>query len=125
MKHLEGIDPFEGKRYVIPKECRISIPPEPKKYKGMTWLPGEQTWIVRIRVQGRQFYLGKFKDQRDAALAYDNALWFLQDYMHTLVPELNLPDFFSAEASPKVMAIRRQLKQQGFPSRPRDFELPE
>jgi hypothetical protein len=98
--------------------------PEPKKWRGMTWVPVDQMWIVRIRVQGTRFYLGKFKDRLNAALAYDNALWFLQDYMCAVTPKLNRPDRPPITPDPKVLAIRCRLKQSGFPCRPSGFTPP-
>lgn len=40
-------------------------------YKGVSWSGGK--WRVRICVDGRNIYLGRFKSEEKAALAYNNA----------------------------------------------------
>ena len=42
------------------------------QFKGITKGRGEK-FIARIKVHGRSIYLGEFRDQRSAALAYDSA----------------------------------------------------
>jgi hypothetical protein len=41
------------------------------KYKGVHWFSGK--WVAQIHQNGKQYYLGRFKDEEDAARAYDAA----------------------------------------------------
>jgi hypothetical protein len=43
------------------------------KYKGITFYKRYQNWGATIHVNGRRIFLGKFKDEIDAAKAYDRA----------------------------------------------------
>jgi len=43
------------------------------KYKGPAWDSRDRRWEVRISVNGRRIYIGRFKDQIEAARAYDRA----------------------------------------------------
>lgn len=43
------------------------------EYKGVHWGKREQRWVARICVDGRNIHLGYFREEIDAALAYDNA----------------------------------------------------
>jgi hypothetical protein len=43
------------------------------RYKGVSWRKDIRKWDVRIVVHGRQIFLGHFRDELDAALAYDGA----------------------------------------------------
>ena len=43
------------------------------KYKGLAWDRQDRRWEVRISVNGRRIYIGRFKDQLEAAKAYDAA----------------------------------------------------
>lgn len=43
------------------------------QYKGLTWIPAEKRWKVRIFIDGRSVSLGRFKDEVEAAHAYDDA----------------------------------------------------
>lgn len=36
-------------------------------YKGVTWLSANKVWIAQIKVNGKNIYLGSFKDKEDAA----------------------------------------------------------
>jgi len=47
--------------------------PSRSKYKGLTWHKRKSKWHVRIRVEGRTISLGYFRDQIQAARAYDAA----------------------------------------------------
>lgn len=42
-------------------------------YRGVNWLPKARMWRAIIYVDGRQKYLGTFKNELDAAMAYDRA----------------------------------------------------
>ena len=42
-------------------------------YKGVSWHKGTQKWASNINVDGKMEYLGIFEDERDAAIAYNNA----------------------------------------------------
>jgi hypothetical protein len=43
------------------------------KYKGVTWQKESKGWRVRITVNNKQILLGQFKDEVEAAKAYDRA----------------------------------------------------
>ena len=43
------------------------------KYKGVSWDKKEKRWIVSIRCHGKIDFLGRFKNETEAARAYDNA----------------------------------------------------
>lgn len=43
------------------------------KYKGITFHKERQKWAALICVHGRRIFLGKFKDEIEAAKAYDSA----------------------------------------------------
>lgn len=40
-------------------------------FKGVEWSKAKNRWIARIRFQGKNFYLGHYKIESDAAIAYD------------------------------------------------------
>lgn len=40
------------------------------KYKGVTWNAKNRKWQAQIKISGRQYYLGIFVEETDAALAY-------------------------------------------------------
>lgn len=44
-----------------------------QQYKGVHWNKKDKRWSAAIRENGRQLHLGNFKDERQAALAYDAA----------------------------------------------------
>lgn len=50
-------------------------PPEGQnsQYKGVLWEPRHQRWVARIQADGAPTYLGEYRDEREAALAYDRA----------------------------------------------------
>lgn len=43
------------------------------KYKGLAWDSRGRRWEVRISVNGKRKYIGRFKDETEAARAYDAA----------------------------------------------------
>ncbi len=43
------------------------------RYKGVCWHKSCRKWQAAIKVEGRSIHLGLFADERDAALAYDQA----------------------------------------------------
>jgi hypothetical protein len=43
------------------------------KYKGVSWLSREKKWQARIQANGRKIFIGSFKNEIDAAKAYDRA----------------------------------------------------
>lgn len=43
------------------------------RYKGVDWANDMKRWRARIRVNGKRIYLGSFKEELDAAKAYDQA----------------------------------------------------
>lgn len=43
------------------------------KYKGVNWVKKEKKWRTRISFNKKEIYIGRFDNEIDAALAYDNA----------------------------------------------------
>ena len=43
------------------------------KFKGVSWDKSRNRWIVYIGVHPKRIFLGRFKTEIDAAIAYDNA----------------------------------------------------
>jgi hypothetical protein len=46
--------------------------PLSSQYKGVSWLKKESVWTARAKINGKSNFLGCFKNERDAAIAYDN-----------------------------------------------------
>jgi hypothetical protein len=89
--------------------ARPSRAPGVSKFHGVSWNKALQLWQVRVNVGTTQFTVGRFAFDReeDAARAFDNAAWFLQD-LRKHWPKLNFPDV-RPEAYiilPKVLEIR-------------------
>lgn len=58
-------------------------------YKGLTWVKKENRWRVRVKLDGKEYYVGRFVNEIDAAHAYDvKALELFGD-----ISRLNFPDF--------------------------------
>jgi hypothetical protein len=47
--------------------------PNPSKYKGVSWHGLAQKWRAEIKPLGKRLYLGLFREEIDAAKAYDRA----------------------------------------------------
>ncbi len=43
------------------------------QYRGVTWSKHKKRWLVKIRFDGKRKYVGTFKDEIEAAQAYDKA----------------------------------------------------
>ena len=43
------------------------------RYKGLTWYREQERWIVRITVNRKSEFIGSFKNELEAARAYDRA----------------------------------------------------
>lgn len=43
------------------------------KYKGLTWDKTNKSWAVSVNVNKKRIWLGRFKDEIEAAKAYDDA----------------------------------------------------
>jgi hypothetical protein len=42
-------------------------------FKGVSWLKKQRIWVAKIRIDGQLRYLGRFRNEADAARAYDAA----------------------------------------------------
>lgn len=49
------------------------------KYKGVTWHKPNSTWKARITVKGKEIYLGYYKEEVDAGVAYAQAVAYYYD----------------------------------------------
>jgi hypothetical protein len=55
----------------------------------LTWLSNENRWKVRVKLDGKEYYVGRFINEIDAAHAYDvKALALFSD-----IARLNFPEF--------------------------------
>lgn len=43
------------------------------RYKGVYWHKRDNVWVVRIQTEGKGMYIGSFKNEQEAALAYNEA----------------------------------------------------
>lgn len=48
------------------------------EYRGVTWSKAKERWLARIDHEGKQRQLGYFRDEKEAARAYDAAAWVLK-----------------------------------------------
>ncbi|MBA7655390.1 hypothetical protein ES703_63294 [subsurface metagenome] len=55
------------------RHTRRTMNPGSSKYKGVCWYNREKRWAVRITANGKNIPLGYFKDEIEAAKAYDKA----------------------------------------------------
>lgn len=58
-------------------------------YKGVTWLKDQECWRASIKVKGKYYYIGNFKDPVLAATAYDKwakEIW--GDFAYLNFPEM-------------------------------------
>jgi hypothetical protein len=47
--------------------------PRTSRFKGVHWLKLERKWCAKMKVHGRNIYIGRFRDEELAARAYDAA----------------------------------------------------
>jgi len=43
------------------------------KYKGVSWMKNKKSWLAQINSKGKHWYLGRFKNEEDAAIVYNVA----------------------------------------------------
>ena len=65
--NLRTVTRSQNGRNVSPKKTGSS------KYKGVSWHPQRKKWVAWIKYKEKQTYLGIFKSEVDAALAYNFA----------------------------------------------------
>jgi hypothetical protein len=53
------------------QNARKTILPTSSKYKGVSWHRKKQKWIVSVRANKKNYYLGYFTSEKDAAIAYN------------------------------------------------------
>lgn len=47
--------------------------PGSSKFKGVSWNTQKKCWIAQIQIDGKKMHLGHFKDEIEAAKAFDEA----------------------------------------------------
>lgn len=52
---------------------RKSFPNKTSHFKGVNWCKRLKNWQVAIRANGKTLYLGRFKDEKEAAFVYNEA----------------------------------------------------
>ena len=55
------------------RNCKKTSKPTSSKYRGVSWYKRRKRWRVQIRYNGTRKHLGFFKNEEDAARAYDAA----------------------------------------------------
>ena len=66
----------ENLRLVTPQQNNMNRKPlknSTSKYKGVFWDKNRNKWLVLIMIGDKSRYLGRYQDEREAALAYDKA----------------------------------------------------
>lgn len=58
------------------------------KYPGVSWSRQNKKWKANIKIDGKHNYLGYFKDEVEASLAYQNALAKLQE--NETIPRISI-----------------------------------
>ena len=79
LDHINGIrndNRIENLREVTSQQNnfnRVSNKKSTSSYKGVSWVKRDKRWVAQIQVDGKNIRLGSFKNEIDAALAYDRA----------------------------------------------------
>jgi len=74
--HLSGLDfPLELRLTTASENSRNKIKKKSSssKYKGVSWSRGASKWVAQIKIHGKNYYLGYFLEEIDAAKAYNKA----------------------------------------------------
>lgn len=50
------------------------------KQKGVSWIERDKKWAAKIMANGKEFYLGAFKDMEHAIVAYETAAKIVHSY---------------------------------------------
>ena len=77
-------------------KCRSS------KYRGVSWHKGNRRWTSQIRWAGKQYHLGSWKNELDAAKSYDAAAI---EHHHGIRVKLNFPRRFEAMVATEKKAV--------------------
>eukprot|EP01047_Picozoa_sp_COSAG01_P060780 COSAG01_NODE_7498_length_3183_cov_6.483787_3_plen_223_part_00 len=70
---------YASAKKAIEEKRPVKDPPKPRaavgsKHKGVCWIPGRKLWKAQISVQGVPKHLGIFKNEEEAAAAYQAAV---------------------------------------------------
>jgi hypothetical protein len=77
-RFMEGLDYRKGNLIVCTMAERQRILPKSRRfgsssYKGVSYITSKKTWRAAIKIKGKSVTLGHFKDEDQAALAYNKA----------------------------------------------------
>jgi HNH endonuclease len=90
-KDGDGLNNRRGNiRACTPTQNQANRGKEPNRssqYKGVCWVPSRNRWQAAIRIGGQTTLLGRFRDECDAATAYN----FAADLTHGEFARLNVP----------------------------------
>eukprot|EP00941_MAST-03F_sp_MAST-3F-sp1_P002494 g2494.t1 len=78
------------------------------KYHGVGWETSKSKWRVRVFYKGQRHYVGSFRDEKEAARAYDREI-----IKQGLDRVLNFPDEAKANEKARALSTGRELDKLG------------
>lgn len=91
-------------RWATHEENQINSPPNrgsPSKYKGVYPINSNE-WDAIVRIIGSSIYIGRKKDEKDAALMYDDFVWKKYGYFAYLNFPRLISDYVKKEIIPDI-----------------------